>query len=90
MTVWRKARRKPLLFEFREAEAKEPVASNLVPNDTYGEVVKTKEGSLIARAGKDYIMRGADGEVWPINKRIFAKTSDILEEEGKGAAAVQR
>lgn len=80
MTEWKKARRKPLLFEFREVKAKEPVASNIRPNDVYGEMVKTKEGIVAARVNRDYIMRGIDGETWPINKRIFTKTYDIVEE----------
>lgn len=70
---WRKARKKPVIVEFREVE----------PNSWGGvEEISTKEGVLWAHEGKDYIIRGVEGELYPIDKAIFNKTYEVIEEEG--------
>ena len=79
MTVWRRARKKPVVVEFREVEHKIPVASNLVVNDVWGEEIHTREGVLVGVCGKDYIIRGVDGELYPIKKSIFEKTYEVVE-----------
>jgi len=66
--TWRKCRKKPLVVEFREVEGD-------------FEVIKTLEGDLGAHKEKSFIMRGVNGEIYPIDKGIFYKTYDILKEE---------
>jgi len=61
--VWKKARKKPIVVDFREVIGDE-------------EVIDTKEGILVAKRGRDYIVRGVEGELYPVNKEIFAKTYD--------------
>lgn len=62
---WKKARKRPVWIEYREA----------VP----GETVETREGVLVAQQG-DYIIRGVEGEVYPIARHIFAKTYETEEQ----------
>ncbi len=64
--IWRKARKKPIVVEFREVDGKEQI--------------ETREGILTANQEKDYIIRGVDGEIYPIKKSIFYRTYDIIEE----------
>lgn len=66
MVDWRKARKKPVEIQFREVEG------------AY-EVIQTREGQLIAYKEKDLIIRGVDGELYPIKKDIFAKTYEVLD-----------
>jgi hypothetical protein len=63
---WRKARKKPVEIEFREVEG------------AY-EVIQTREGQLIAFKEKDLIIRGVEGELYPIKKNIFVKTYEVLD-----------
>lgn len=69
---WRKARKKPVIVEFREVE----------PNlkEDRREAIQTREGWLFGYVDQDFIIRGVEGEIYPINKDIFAKTYDIVEE----------
>lgn len=62
---WKKARKKPVIIEFREANGIESI--------------KTREGTLRAYQGKDFIIKGIDGELYPIKKDIFYKTYEVLE-----------
>jgi hypothetical protein len=71
MTLWRKARKKPIIVEFREVE---PIVG-------FVEAIHTEEGILWAHLGEDYIIRGVEGEIYPCKKEIFAKTYDIVKEE---------
>lgn len=61
---WKRCRKKPITVEFREA--------------TPGEKVHTREGTLVAQEG-DYIIRGVEGEVYPIGRDIFEKTYEVIE-----------
>jgi len=65
---WRKARKKPVVVEFRE-----PMFEV--------EKIHTREGTLIARRGKDYVIKGIKGELYPISKEIFYETYEIIEDE---------
>lgn len=91
---WKKARKKPIIIEFREAEPKEQVGivfpsieginettDDRTVNSTplMGEIIYTLEGHLIAVADNHFIIRGVNGEVYPIKKEIFYKTYDVLE-----------
>ena len=55
--TWRKARKKPVVVEFREVTTKE--------------AIETREGMLFAYPDEDYVIRGVDGELYPIKKTIF-------------------
>jgi hypothetical protein len=65
--VWRKARKKAVVVEFRE------VAGEV-------EIIHTLEGDLEAHREKSFIIRGVNGECYPIDKEIFAKTYEVVEE----------
>ena len=65
--IWRKARKKPIVVEFREVDGKEQI--------------ETQEGVLIAKQNEDYIIRGVDGEIYPIKKSIFYHTYEVIEEK---------
>ena len=65
MITWNKCRKKPVVVDNRE-----------VIGDI--EVVKTREGYLKAYRDKDFIIRGVEGELYPIKKTIFFKTYDII------------
>lgn len=60
-TLWKKARKKPVVISYREVIGER-------------EEIKTREGVLYAYAGKDFIIRGVEGEVYPCAKTIFEKT----------------
>lgn len=49
-------------------------------NPKKGETIETREGKLIAVAGEDFIIRGVEGEIYPISKEIFYKTYEVLEQ----------
>lgn len=42
------------------------------------EEIHTLEGKLTAYHFKDYIIRGVRGEIYPIDKNIFAETYDVI------------
>lgn len=52
----------------------------IVQGQVQGEWVNTHEGRLFAVCGLDLIIRGVQGELYPIKKEIFARTYDDLEE----------
>ena len=62
---WRKARKKPVVVEFREVEGDK-------------EIISTREGTLIAVKGRDYVIRGVRGEEYPIAKEIFSETYEVI------------
>ena len=68
--MWGIARKKPIEVRFRE----------VVP-DTLGgfEYIPTREGTICGYKGKDYIIMGVEGELYPIKKDIFEKTYDVVE-----------
>jgi len=41
-------------------------------------LIQTLEGVLIARPG-DWILRGPEGELWPVRADIFEKTYELAE-----------
>ena len=67
MVVWKKARKKPVIIEFRAVKGSK-------------EFVETWNGVVTANANSDYIVKGVSGELYPIDKLIFHKTHEILEE----------
>lgn len=97
MSEWKQARKKPIVIEYREVHPKIPVFDGFVTrsNDqnttassseirqAWGEEVQTHEGRLIAICGKDYIIKGVKGELYPIKKEIFAETYEMLNHKEK-------
>ena len=81
---WRKARKKPIIVEVREVEPRENLSrcasTEIVSEPLMGEVIETREGRLHAYVGKDFIIRGVEGEVYPIDKKIFEKTYEWVTE----------
>jgi len=82
--IWRKARKKPVVVEFREVQPKTLIRRRYLPLgckwiEVRGEAVKTREGTLFAYPDEDYIIRGVDGETYPIKITIFNKTYEVLE-----------
>ncbi len=63
---WRACRKKPVVVHVRDA----------VP----GEEVFTREGLTLAK-DDDLVMRGIDGELYPIGRDLFARTYDLLDRE---------
>ena len=68
MEHWKKAKKKPIIIEFREITGIE------------AEVIQTREGFLLGYPNKDFIIRGIEGELYPIKKEIFYKTYEVLDE----------
>jgi hypothetical protein len=69
--LWGLAIKRPIMVRFREVC---PPMGN-----RWGiEVVHTPEGNLLATEGRDYIIEGIEGELYPIKKRIFLDTYDIV------------
>ena len=65
---WRKARKKPVVVQFREVEGEK-------------EIISTRAGAVIAVKGRDYVIRDVRGEEYPILKEIFNETYEVLREE---------
>lgn len=60
---WQACRKKPIVVEYTE-----------IPRSIGTVLIATREGYLEAYPDNDYIMRGVDGEVYPIKKDIFDKS----------------
>lgn len=81
MLEWKKARKKPIVIEFREPEPNVVFLQNdLTGEKVKGEIVHTREGRLEARIGRDFIIRGIEGELYPIDKQIFFKTYEVIDD----------
>lgn len=79
MNEWKKARKKSVIIDFREAKFEGNVEVN--PNTWIAvEVIHTREGILYAYVGYDYVIKGIEGELYPIDKEIFKKTYEVIEE----------
>jgi hypothetical protein len=79
MSRWRKARKKPVIVAVREVKPN----TEIDVKGVYVEVeeILTREGALYGFPLKDYIIRGVEGEIYPIKKTIFNKTYEWIDEE---------
>jgi len=68
---WGKARKKPVVIEFRGVQTKIEAFDS--------EWIDTEEGRMRAVKGRDFVIRGIKGELYPIKKEIFFKTYDVLQ-----------
>lgn len=69
--TWKYARKRPVVIEYRDAED--------------GERVETREGVLTAQLG-DFIIRGVQGELYPIARDIFEQTYDTVDSDAVEAS----
>jgi len=72
---WRKARKKPVVVEFRE-----PIPNFKHRDGVESEEIQTPEGPLYAVPGKHYVIRGVKGELYPIKKEVFEETYEVIDE----------
>ena len=81
---WGKARKKPVVVAFREPIPNEVIATS-DPNNTNSfiavpaEKINTREGTLYGYPGRDLIIKGVRGEIYPIGIDIFDETYDVVE-----------
>jgi len=81
---WGRARKKPVEIEYREVEPKTLIRVEKPEGvEVWGEAIETLEGTLFAYPGEHYIIRGVEGEVYPIRKDIFYRTYDVIESPEK-------
>jgi len=64
MIEWKDCWKKPVKVQYREVDRSQ--------GDV--ELIRTREGNLLAEAAKDFIIKGVQGEEYPIKKDIFALT----------------
>ncbi len=73
---WGKARKKPIVVDYRKVNVE------FIDEDDSGvgiEKIHTREGVLWAYEDEDFIIKGIEGELYPIKKNIFFKTYDVVE-----------
>jgi hypothetical protein len=75
--VWFLARKKPIIVSVREVAAKQVIRGG-DGGERWGEFVATREGKLLAIQDEDYVIKGVEGELYPINKKIFEKTYNFI------------
>ena len=75
VSQWRKARKKPVVVEFREVN---PPFEEMMTLET-----KDSQHKFIAYPETDYIIRGVEGEIYACKKEIFWKTYELVEEPQK-------
>ena len=91
-TAWNKCRKKPVVVQFREVIPNfvSLLASNpevlqwgnftySKPEDLDCERIQTREGVLLAFPERDFVIKGIEGELYPITKTTFYKTYEVLE-----------
>jgi hypothetical protein len=60
---WQRCRKVPVIVEYASIDH--------LPKKVF---IDTREGVLLALPGRDYIIKGVDGELYPIRKDIFERT----------------
>lgn len=66
MMKWKKARKKPVIVEFREVKGE-------------SEIVETLHGLVKANKYSDYIVKTIKGDIYPCDKLLFHQTHEVLE-----------
>jgi len=82
--MWGKARKKPIVVAFRRPIPNEVIASPDPAKENSviaipAERINTREGTLYGYPGRDLIIRGVQGEIYPIGIDIFSETYDVVE-----------
>lgn len=52
--------------------------------------ISTREGIVTAYPDRDYLIRGIEGELYPIKKDIFEDTYEVLETEAEDKHPMQK
>ena len=79
--TWRKARKRPMIVEFREVEPRIHIRTKHSQDgkkEIWGEEVNTGHGFAYAYPDEDFIIRDEAGE-YPIKKEIFERTYEVIE-----------
>lgn len=86
----KKARKKPVEVEYIHYDGGNQqelydwsngiVRPDFETSDPYSFLVNTLEGVMVVGLG-DYIVKGVNGEFYPVKKDIFHKTYEIVEDE---------
>jgi hypothetical protein len=82
MSIWGTCRKKPVEVQYREVQKKScgwDINESPDSSQCWGEYIQTKEGRMFANAEKDYIIKGIQGEEYPIKKDIFNATYTTSE-----------
>lgn len=80
--MWGIARKKPVNVQYREVQ---PMRYEDIGGKKIGvEVIRTLEGLQNAFTDRDFIIKGVEGELYPIKKHIFKKTYDVIESINNG------
>lgn len=66
MLKWRKARKKPVVVEFREVKGE-------------FEIVETLHGLVKANKLSDYIVKTIQGDIYPCDKLLFHMIHEVIE-----------
>lgn len=75
LEIWKQARKKPVLVQYREVRG---------GNEGDKELIKTREGTLVAVRGRDVVIKGVEGEIYPITKTTFQKTYEQIDQPVHG------
>lgn len=81
MSEWKQCKKRPVTVHYREPKPINDVAESATKpiKLVKAEPITTLEGIEFAIVGKDYVIKGVNGELYPIKKEIFAKTYDVIE-----------
>jgi len=77
--IWGMARKKPITVDYRDPIPNGYAVSDLKEGSIRVEWIKTLEGRIYAIPGRDYVIRGVSGELYPIKINIFNETFEILQ-----------
>lgn len=83
-----KYRKKPIVIDaiqpiadgLKEEWISDAIKDGVVTVRSYGIVIKTLEGTMVADE-TDYIIRGVNGEIYPCKADIFQKTYDEVKDD---------
>jgi hypothetical protein len=76
---WKFAKKKPIVIMFREPIPETKFFDPDQKKSVNAEKIETKEGILYAVCGRDYVIKGIQGELYPIDKNIFAETYEVKD-----------
>lgn len=78
---WRKARKIPVIIKFREVVPDERIYNNATREYVLCEKIETREVVLYGFKDRDFIIEDIEGEIYPISKKIFYKTYNVIKDE---------
>ena len=72
----------PIADGFKEKWISDAIRDGVVTIRSYGIVIKTLEGTMVADEN-DYIIRGVNGEIYSCKDNIFQKTYEEVKNDGE-------